>query len=316
MTLCGPEKNAVRVILIRIFSIVNVVNNTYDYLISRPNEFQQVAVNDLLFLHYICPQVDQYMYLFSHFNQISFTLAGDKTFHRGAKSWTMTRHTTMFAKKGAWLQEKGTTGWEILSLYFSDEFLCRFFQENRQLWPQKPFAVPSNDIFIGIKVNEATRAFFYSLLPYFTQQPPPTESLLELKFKELLFNILSNPENAELLAYVISISDNRKAPLPQIMDANFYFNLSIAEFARLAQRSVSTFKRDFQEYYHTTPAKWLVQKRVGYAKLLLDTSTNNINEIAYNSGFENPAHFSRVFKEAFGLSPMRYRQSILIASHS
>ena len=50
------------------------------------------------------------------------------------------------------------------------------------------------------------------------------------------------------------------------------FNLSVDEFARIAQRSVATFKREFSEYYHTTPGKWLTQKRLEYAKILLDTS--------------------------------------------
>lgn len=294
---------------------MNIVNNTYDFLLSRPNEFKQVAVKDVLFLHYICPQVDKYLYLFNHFNQISFTLAGDKTFHRDSKSWKMTEHTTIFAKKGAWIQENGTTGWEILAFYFSDDFLCRFFKEHRQLWPLKSLPAPTNDIFIELKVNDVTRAFFYSILPYFSQRPSPSENLLELKFKELLFNILANADNAELLAYVNSMSDQHKPPLYQIMEANFYFNLSIVEFARLTQRSVSTFKRDFHQYYHTTPGVWLKEKRVSHAKLLLNTSTKNINEIAYDSGFENTAHFSRVFKETYGKSPLQYRKSILTASH-
>jgi AraC-like DNA-binding protein len=292
------------------------MNNTYDYLSSRPREFKQLASKEVLFLHYICPQIDQYLYLYSHFNQISFTLGGDKTFHHGSKSWNMTGHTTIFAKKTAWKQEIGTKGWEILSFYFPDSFLYRFFKENRQLWPLTSLPAPPSDMIIEIKVNEVTRAFFYSLLPYFSQQPPPPSDLLELKFKELLFNILSNPDNAELLAYVNSMSDDHRPPLYEIMEANYHFNLSIAEFARIAQRSVTTFKRDFQQYYHTTPGKWLTKKRVSHAKLLLDTSKKNISETACDSGFENVTHFSRVFKEHYGLSPMQYRKKNLAAVFS
>ena len=36
----------------------------------------------------------------------------------------------------------------------------------------------------------------------------------------------------------------------------------------------------------------------------------NITEIAFESGFENVSHFSRVFKERFGVSPMAYRQNL------
>lgn len=159
-----------------------------------------------------------------------------------------------------------------------------------------------------INVNETTCAFFYGMVPYFSQKIPPSENLLELKFKELLFNIFSDPANANLLAYVNSIDDQYKTPLWQVMEANYTFNLAIEEFARIAQRSVATFKREFHEYYHTTPGKWLTQKRLEYAKNLLDTSKKNVSEIVDESGFENLTHFSRIFKEKYGLSPIYYRK--------
>lgn len=283
------------------------MDNTYDYITSRPKEFKQLAVKDLLFLHYKCPQENKYLYVYNHFNQIAFTLQGLKTFHCGERSWSMTEHTTHFAKKGAWKQENADLKWELLAFYFPDEFLCGFYNDNRQLLRRKSLPDFPGESLIRIKINDVTRAFFYSVLPYFSQHPSPSESLLELKFKELLFNILSNPENADLLAYVDYLSDFRRRPLNDIMEANFCFNLSIAEFARIAQRSVSSFKRDFWEHYHTTPGKWLLDKRLKYARQLLETSRKNINEIADDSGFENVSHFSRVFKENFGASPMQYR---------
>lgn len=282
--------------------------NTYDFQVERPEMFSQLAVKDMLFLHYKCPQEKKYVYVYNHFNQIAFTLQGIKTLHFGDQSWSMTERTTHFAKKGAWKQENSDFKWELLAFYFPDEFLCSFYHENRQLFQSATLPSSATDTFILLDLNDATRAFFYSVLPYFSQQPPPSASLLELKFKELLFHILSNPENKSFLAYIKYLSDYQKPPLHDIMEANFYFNLSIAEYARIAQRSVSTFKRDFEEYYRTSPGKWLLQKRLNYAKLLLDTSKKTVNEIADDSGFESVTHFSRVFKERFGSSPLQYRK--------
>ncbi|HRN54905.1 MAG TPA: AraC family transcriptional regulator [Agriterribacter sp.] len=291
------------------------MNNTYDYITKRPTEFKQLAAKDLLFLHYRCPQEDRYVYVYNHFNQIAFTLQGIKIFHLGSQFRCMTEHSTHFAKKGAWKQENAHLLWELLAVYFPDEFLCRFYKENRSALYAGPLPAPPDEMLINIKINEATRAFFYSVLPYFMQKIPPAETLLELKFKELLFNILSDPENVALLAYVNYLSVFQKPPLKDIMEGNFYYNLSIAEYARIAQRSVSSFKRDFEALYHTTPGKWLLAKRLSYAKLLLDTSRKNINEIADDSGFENVSHFSRVFKEKFGKPPLQYRriQNVQIA---
>ncbi len=93
------------------------------------------------------------------------------------------------------------------------------------------------------------------------------------------------------------------------MEANYTFNLSIDQFAKMAERSTATFKREFYDYYHTTPGKWLRKKRLNHARLLLETCNDMVSEIAFDSGFENVSHFSRVFKESFGLSPNSYRNS-------
>lgn len=48
--------------------------------------------------------------------------------------------------------------------------------------------------------------------------------------------------------------------------------------------------------------------RLSAAKKLLQTSDFNISEIAYRCGFNDPAWFSRAFKEEFGLSPSVFRK--------
>jgi AraC-like DNA-binding protein len=285
------------------------MNNTYDFKIDRPDIVKQLSVKDMLFAYYKCPQVDKVLHVFSHYNEIAFRLSGKKTLHHREKSWTFTDNTSLFIRRTAYKAEKyDFEGWEILAFCFQDDFLRQVFREYRQYLPLKKLPPPPSDMLIEIKVNETTRSFFYSMVPYFSQKIPPSESLLELKFKELLFNIFSDPANADLLAYVNSIDDQYKTPLWQVMEANYTFNLTIDGFARIAQRSVGTFKREFREYYHTTPGRWLTQKRLEYAKDLLATSKKNVGEIAHESGFENITHFSRIFREKYGLSSLQYRK--------
>lgn len=158
---------------------------------------------------------------------------------------------------------------------------------------------------LEIHVNETTQAFFYSILPYFKQDNPPVEALLELKFRELLFNLFLDPANRALLAHANSLMHIDKVPIWQIMEANFMFNLSIPQFARMANRSASAFKKEFSDYYGTSPGKWLTQKRLEHARTLIETSTKSVSEIAFDSGFENLSHFSRIYKERYGLSPLQ-----------
>jgi AraC-like DNA-binding protein len=48
--------------------------------------------------------------------------------------------------------------------------------------------------------------------------------------------------------------------------------------------------------------------RLSAAKNLLENSEFNISEIAYQCGFNEPAWFSRSFKEEFGVSPSAFRK--------
>ena len=142
------------------------------------------------------------------------------------------------------------------------------------------------------------------------------EDILELKFKELLLSILHNPDNAELKNYFLALRDQATSAIQDIMEHNFAYNLSIEAFARMTNRSVSSFKRDFQNLYKTSPGRWLMDKKLAHAKKLLLQTDNCISDVAFDSGFENAAHFSRLFKQKTGVTPMEYRKKALIKEFS
>lgn len=288
------------------------VTNSYHFTIAHPETFKQLGTKDLLFATYQCPQVDKFIKLLTHLNEIAFTLDGKKIIHQGGKSWNMTQDKALFVRKTAFTQEivPDMRGWEVLAFYFPDDFLRKVYQENRSYLPIGNLPTVPVDMLTEIHVNDTTRAFFYGIVPYFTQKIPPSENLLELKFKELLCNILSNPANAGLLAYARSLEGQNATPIWQVMETNFMYNLSLAQFAQLTGRSVSAFKREFKEYYQSTPGRWLTQKRLNYARLLLETSNRSVSEIVFDSGFENLSHLSRIFKERYGVSPQQYRNQL------
>jgi AraC family transcriptional regulator, exoenzyme S synthesis regulatory protein ExsA len=287
--------------------------NKYDFTLSDPDTFKVFSVKDMLFLYWICPQVDKQLKLFNHYNEIVFTLKGKKTFHHNSKSWPLTQDKALFIRKTAYTTEKHEmVGWEVLAFFFQDEMLKRFLRENRQYLPVTNLPPPPTDMFVEINMTETIRGFCYSIVPYFQQKKPPSENLLDLKFKELLFNIFSEPSNAGLLAYVLRIVDQQSTPIWEVMEANYMYNLSIAEYARLAGKSVASFKREFQDYYKTSPGKWLTGKRLEHAKMLITASRKSIGEIVYESGFENVSHFSRIFKENFGETPLQFRKKMIM----
>ncbi len=93
------------------------------------------------------------------------------------------------------------------------------------------------------------------------------------------------------------------------MEDNYCFNLKTEQYAQLCNRSLSAFKRDFQKIMHTTPGKWLLEKRLNHALQLLLNSGKNVNEVAFESGFENASHFTRSFKERYLVTPSEMRKT-------
>lgn len=283
--------------------------NVYDFQVEHPEMFSQLATNDLLFLHYKCPQEMKKINLYTHLNKIIFVIQGHKKIHHREKSWLLTNEKAVFIKKTAYCIERfSEKDWEVLCFYFSDGYLCRVYNEFKSNFPRPGSSAQSGNLVIDLDLNEITHAFFYSMIPYFRQNPAPAEDLLQLKFKELIFSILSNPGNQPLLSYVDQINDLQKPLLQDIMEANYTFHLSMLEFSRMAHRSLAAFKREFKEIFHIPPGRWLLQKRLEYAKYLLNNSRKNVNEICDESGFESVTHFIRVFKEKFGHSPRHYRE--------
>ena len=90
----------------------------------------------------------------------------------------------------------------------------------------------------------------------------------------------------------------------RVMDDNYCFNLALDAFAKLSNRSLSAFKRDFEKIYGMPPGKWLMGKRLNHALHLLTNMGKTVSEAAFESGFESPAHFSRSFRQRFGASPV------------
>lgn len=66
------------------------------------------------------------------------------------------------------------------------------------------------------------------------------------------------------------------------------YRVSLSEFARLTGRSLSTFKRDFRNIFDNTPERWLKDRRLDEAKLLIKVGQKPV-DIYYKVGFENLA---------------------------
>jgi AraC-like DNA-binding protein len=98
------------------------------------------------------------------------------------------------------------------------------------------------------------------------------------------------------------------------VEENIMNSLSLQQLAMMSGRSLSSFRRDFLAIYNMPPSHYIRQKRLEKARELLKSTTMTVTDICYTLGFENIAHFSRLFKSYFKSSPSEFRLVTLMAS--
>ena len=76
----------------------------------------------------------------------------------------------------------------------------------------------------------------------------------------------------------------------------------------MAEVAETTFRRLFTLITGKTATEFIRQVRLTTAARLLLVSNDPVNCIAHDVGFEDANHFTRVFRQAFGMTPGRYRK--------
>ncbi len=288
--------------------------NLYQALKTYPDFSRQLICKGMLFTNYDCPQTSDKEKFYVECSYIAYVISGRRIFHKNSKSWELKEGACVFVKKGAHISEKPPhEGWCVMVFFIPDNFLKQLVNENRNSLSLINLVAQDEDMVLPLDVNELGRAFFFSMLPYFTQIPPPPENLLELKFKELVLSLLSNKKNKHFLSYLSNLYNHTNPSLAEVMQNNFAFNLTLVEYAKLACKSVPTFKREFKKAFNDTPAKWVLRKKLTLATELLENTSLTVGEICYECGFENQTHFSRVFKEKMGVPPLQFRTNLQTA---
>ncbi|SER65066.1 GlxA family transcriptional regulator [Pedobacter rhizosphaerae] len=65
--------------------------------------------------------------------------------------------------------------------------------------------------------------------------------------------------------------------------------------------------RRFKQVVGITPIEYLQQTRIEAAKKLLEQTGQQMTEIIYNSGYNDPKAFRKVFRKTVGMTPTQYR---------
>ncbi len=283
-----------------------MIFDMYNTLKDEPG-YSKLVGNDYLFLEYKCPIESEIFQFMTELNFITYVISGKKDWITPGETIGLKEGDALFLRKGAYTtRQYFEEDHCVLTFFITDDFIRNFNTENRSIsLPQSD--EPTEEQAFQLDVNEPLKTLFYSMYSYLKMGKNTPRNLVELKFKELLFNIILNPRNKRLAQFFTSLNQAGKTNLDYVMMKNFHYELQLEEFARLCGRSLSAFKRDFKNHYHKTPGKWLNDKRLEHAKSLLLNSDMNVNEVCQESGFRNSSHFNKAFKERYKLPPNQFR---------
>lgn len=156
---------------------------------------------------------------------------------------------------------------------------------------------------IALKGGGLVKGFMESLMPYCEDDQLIDADLQALKLREAIMILLrASPAMKDIL---FDFSEPGKIDLEAFMHKNFHFNVQMNRFAYLTGRSLATFKRDFEHIFHTSPSRWLQQRRLQEAHYLIKEKGRAASEVYLEIGFEDLSHFSFAFKKMFGVPPSR-----------
>lgn len=85
-------------------------------------------------------------------------------------------------------------------------------------------------------------------------------------------------------------------------------DFSVEKLAEEMNMSSSSLYRKLQALADLSPVQFIREQRLIKAKEMLREDIN-ISEVAYQTGFNSPSYFSKIFKEAFRISPKEYKKA-------
>ena len=90
------------------------------------------------------------------------------------------------------------------------------------------------------------------------------------------------------------------------------FSLTLA--AEKSYVSDVYFRKLFKEKFHTSPKKYVIDRRMKYAAALIITGYYTLDEISEMCGYNDYKHFSVEFKKNIGISPSKYTYNFSLSN--
>jgi AraC-like DNA-binding protein len=239
-------------------------------------------------------------------NTFSFLLEGNKEVVFDNSTLSIDNSKFLIMKSGHCLMTEklsNTQNYRSVLLFFSNEILLKFIRENglnrNEMGEYKSV--------YSFKYDEFIQRFINSLLDISILPKDIQKKLIEVKFEEIMLYLIAI-YGTEFLYSLSEKSNDASQKFIQTVETNWMNKLSLNELAFLCNRSLSTFKREFEKHYTESPKKWFQNKRLEYARHLLYKEQKSASEIYLEVGYESLSSFIQAYKSKYGITPKQHHK--------
>lgn len=299
--------------------IIRIMSSRVTALLRIPDDLADASSGrvlrggDLWFGEYHQRQEQQPRNIFVTEHTLIFVTKGAKVFHFPDRELTVTSGHAVLLKRGCYLlceSLQRDNEYESISIFFKATELRDFWDLLKLLHAKrKPKKTTcDSDGPLVLSVSPELAQFRESVTAMFSHQGPFVELLMRTKLQELILLLLSTSARPQVEAFFDELYDDQLPDPVYVVRKNLNKPLGLADYSKLSDRSLSKFKRDFQEQIGEAPGKWITNQRLENAHLLLKSTSLSVGEICYRSGFTNLSHFIRAYKSRYGATPASQRK--------
>lgn len=201
------------------------------------------------------------------------------------------------------------------SLQFGEDFLSQLSQLSPEFQPVVRFF---KELRQAIEIVGETAVKLRRLLMEFDRSSGPEQFMGLL---QILFLIADNRQYrhvgpGKFRGAKIHKNKQRLQAIYKYIVENYHRKITLDEIASYASMNKTAFCLFFKKATNESFVAYLNVYRLQMACTMLSRSSKNISEICYAVGFTDIPYFNRAFKQRYGVSPTRYRASVLNAPPS
>ena len=220
------------------------------------------------------------------FYEFVFYLSGDGETKIGSKKYHFKEGSYAFLEPGITHSEK--------HYGISRVFIVGFYVDDSEPMPQTLFKEEDNPQIFDIvkellKENRNKDTYYDKFFVLYVE----TILTLLLREQKTNYSTIKNKNIERAVAYI---------------DEYFFTEIDLNKIASNSGYCTDRFRNIFKSVTGVTPKKYILDKRLNYAKKLLIETNDSVEEISLQSGFNYYSRFSLFFKEQTGMSPTEYRK--------